>query len=70
MSCSIATIPKSRTGERGKLRLSRNIAAIALATGGRDNGEPGLRGDYGPNYLAAFVIEPDGYRIEAYCLKG
>ena len=42
----------------------------ALATGGRDNGEPGLREDYGPNYFAAFVIDPDGYRIEAYCPKG
>jgi hypothetical protein len=42
----------------------------ALATGGRDNGEPGLRENYGPYYFAAFVIDPDGYRIEAYCLKG
>jgi len=38
----------------------------ALATGGRDNGKPGLREDYGPNYFAAFVVDPDGYRIEAY----
>ena len=39
----------------------------ALATGGRDNGKPGLRKDYGPNYFAAFVVDPDGYRLEAYC---
>lgn len=39
----------------------------ALAQGGRDNGAPGLRDDYGPNYFAAFVIDPDGYRLEAYC---
>lgn len=39
----------------------------ALATGGRDNGKPGLRADYGDNYYAAFVIDPDGYRLEAYC---
>jgi catechol 2,3-dioxygenase-like lactoylglutathione lyase family enzyme len=39
----------------------------ALAMGGRDNGEPGLREDYGPNYFAAFVVDPDGYRLEAYC---
>jgi hypothetical protein len=38
----------------------------ALATGGCENGKPGLRKDYGPNYFAAFVIDPDGYRIEAY----
>jgi catechol 2,3-dioxygenase-like lactoylglutathione lyase family enzyme len=39
----------------------------ALAAGGRDNGKPGLRRDYGDNYYAAFVIDPDGYRLEAYC---
>jgi len=37
----------------------------ALRHGGRDNGEPGLRLRYGPNYYAAFVIDPDGYNIEA-----
>jgi catechol 2,3-dioxygenase-like lactoylglutathione lyase family enzyme len=39
----------------------------ALAAGGRDNGEPGVRRDYGDNYYAAFVLDPDGYRLEAYC---
>ncbi len=39
----------------------------AIRHGGRDNGKPGLRADYGANYYAAFVIDPDGYRIEAYC---
>jgi catechol 2,3-dioxygenase-like lactoylglutathione lyase family enzyme len=37
----------------------------ALAQGGQDNGAPGLRPHYGPDYFAAFVIDPDGYRIEA-----
>ncbi|MGE0241420.1 MAG: VOC family protein [Parvibaculaceae bacterium] len=41
----------------------------ALATGGRDNGRPGLRADYGSDYYAAFVTDPDGYRLEAYCSK-
>ncbi len=41
--------------------------AGALKAGGRDNGGPGLRADYGPNYYAAFAVDPDGYRIEAYC---
>ena len=41
--------------------------AAALGAGGRDNGRPGIRADYGPNYYAAFVVDPDGYRIEAYC---
>ena len=37
----------------------------ALSHGGRDYGAPGLRPDYGANYYAAFVIDPDGYHIEA-----
>jgi catechol 2,3-dioxygenase-like lactoylglutathione lyase family enzyme len=41
--------------------------AAALAAGGTDNGKPGLRPDYGASYYAAFVVDPDGYRIEAYC---
>jgi catechol 2,3-dioxygenase-like lactoylglutathione lyase family enzyme len=41
----------------------------ALASGGHDNGKPGLRGDYAPNYYAAFAVDPDGYRLEAYCGK-
>jgi len=41
--------------------------AAALVAGGRDNGKPGLRADYGPGYYAAFVVDPDGYRIEAHC---
>jgi len=41
--------------------------AAALRTGGRDNGKPGLRTNYGPDYYAAFVVDPDGYRLEAYC---
>jgi catechol 2,3-dioxygenase-like lactoylglutathione lyase family enzyme len=39
--------------------------ASALAQGGKDNGSPGLRPDYGPNYYAAFLIDPDGHHIEA-----
>jgi catechol 2,3-dioxygenase-like lactoylglutathione lyase family enzyme len=41
--------------------------AKALAAGGRDNGGPGVRNEYRPDYYAAFVIDPDGYRLEAYC---
>lgn len=41
--------------------------AAALMSGGGDNGKPGLRKDYGPDYYAAFAVDPDGYRIEAYC---
>lgn len=37
----------------------------ALRHGGTDYGEPGLRPHYGPQYYAAFVLDPDGYRLEA-----
>ena len=37
----------------------------ALLHGGRDNGGPGPRPEYGPNYFAAFVLDPDGHRLEA-----
>jgi catechol 2,3-dioxygenase-like lactoylglutathione lyase family enzyme len=43
--------------------------AAALKNGGTDNGKPGVRADYSPKYYAAFVVDPDGYRIEAYCGK-
>jgi len=39
----------------------------ALAVGGVDNGAPGLRPDYGESYYAAFVIDPEGHRLEAVC---
>ena len=39
----------------------------ALAAGGRDNGAPGLRPHYHPNYYGAFVLDPDGNNIEAVC---
>lgn len=48
----------------------KSVAAFhagALSAGGKDNGQPGLRADYGANYYAGFVVDPDGYRLEAYC---
>ncbi|HSW23009.1 MAG TPA: VOC family protein [Burkholderiaceae bacterium] len=41
--------------------------AQGLAAGGRDNGGPGLRNDYGANYYAAFLLDPDGHNVEAVC---
>lgn len=41
--------------------------AAALACGGADSGPPGLRPHYGPTYYAAFVVDPDGYKLEAVC---
>lgn len=43
--------------------------AAAIAAGGRDNGAPGLRPHYHPNYYGAFVLDPDGHNIEAVCHK-
>jgi len=37
----------------------------ALAHGGTDNGGSGFNPEYGPDYYAAFVFDPDGYRMEA-----
>jgi catechol 2,3-dioxygenase-like lactoylglutathione lyase family enzyme len=39
----------------------------AIAAGGHDNGKPGLRPHYHPNYYGAFVLDPDGHNIEAVC---
>jgi len=39
----------------------------ALAAGGRDNGQPGLRPHYHKDYYGAFVLDPDGHNIEAVC---
>ncbi len=39
----------------------------AMAAGGRDNGKPGLRPQYHPDYYGAFVLDPDGNNIEAVC---
>ncbi len=41
--------------------------AAALAAGGRDNGPPGIRAHYHPNYYGAFVFDLDGHNIEAVC---
>jgi catechol 2,3-dioxygenase-like lactoylglutathione lyase family enzyme len=41
--------------------------AAALVSGGRGNGDPGLRPQYHRDYFAAFVLDPDGHRIEAVC---
>jgi catechol 2,3-dioxygenase-like lactoylglutathione lyase family enzyme len=67
-------------GSEGKLDKPLHIAIVAadratvdafyrgaLAAGGRDNGSPGVRPQYHPNYYGAFVLDPDGHNIEAVC---
>jgi len=67
-------------GGEGKLEKPVHVAILAkdrasvdafhraaLAAGGKDNGKPGLRPHYHPNYYAAFALDPDGHNIEAVC---
>lgn len=61
-----------RVGEGTHIAFAANSRAevdafykAALAAGGRDNGAPGLRPLYHPNYYGAFVLDPDGLNIEA-----
>ena len=42
----------------------------ALAAGAKDNGAPGIRAHYHPNYYGAFVIDPNGVNLEAVCHTG
>lgn len=39
----------------------------AMENGAKDNGPPGIRAHYHPNYYGAFVIDPDGHNLEAVC---
>ena len=43
----------------------RRFHEAGLAAGGKDNGGPGIREQYAPDYYAAFVLDPDGHNIEA-----
>ncbi len=61
---------------KGKLHIALSVDtrelvdkfhSAALAAGGSDNGEPGLRPHYHPDYYGAFVLDPDGHNIEAVC---
>jgi catechol 2,3-dioxygenase-like lactoylglutathione lyase family enzyme len=67
-------------GGEGKIEKPLHVAIVAesraavdafykaaLAAGARDNGAPGLRAHYHPNYYGAFVLDPDGHNIEAVC---
>ena len=53
-----------RTDSRERVRA---FHTAALAGGGRDNGAPGVRAHYHPDYYGAFVFDPDGNNIEAVC---
>jgi catechol 2,3-dioxygenase-like lactoylglutathione lyase family enzyme len=68
LSQDIPNIPGFHIAFSAKTRDAvHNFHTAALATGGKDNGAPGLRPDYGDNYFAAYVLDPEGHRIEAVC---
>ena len=65
---------KERVGEGTHVAFSAPDRATvdrfyqsAIAAGGKDNGGPGMRPHYHPNYYGAFVLDPDGINIEAVC---
>ena len=63
-------VTRTHVAFRSRDRASVNkFHAAALTAGGKDNGEPGLRADYGPTYYAAFVLDPDGNNVELVCLE-
>jgi len=53
-----------RAPDRASVRAFHGAALVA---GGHDDGGPGVRTEYHPDYYAAFVVDPDGHRIEAVC---
>ena len=50
-------------------RAVRAFHAAGLAHGGSDNGAPGIREIYHPEYYAAFITDPEGHNIEAVCFE-
>ena len=65
----------SPTGPVHLAFYARDRAAVGdfhvfgMSAGGRDNGPPGLRPHYHPDYYAAYVLDPDGNNVEAVCHK-
>jgi predicted lactoylglutathione lyase len=53
-----------RTKSRADVRA---FYEAAIAAGGKDNGPPGVRAIYHPDFYGAFVLDPDGHNIEAVC---
>ena len=69
-----AILPAADTTPAARFHLAFSAAsrdavdrfhAAAVAAGGNDDGAPGIRMTYNPGYYAAFIVDPDGYRVEA-----
>ena len=62
------TSPHTHVAIRAETRAQVDaFHAAAIAAGGKDNGGPGVREIYHPDYYGAFVLDPDGHNIEAVC---
>jgi catechol 2,3-dioxygenase-like lactoylglutathione lyase family enzyme len=69
-----APAPRSPDGQHvafaaGSRAMVDAFYAAAMSAGGADNGPPGIRAHYHPNYYACFVLDPDGHHIEAVCRR-
>jgi catechol 2,3-dioxygenase-like lactoylglutathione lyase family enzyme len=67
-----AVIPSPRFHLAFKAKSRAAVDAFyqgAIDHGGEDEGKPGIRHHYHPNYYAAYVFDPDGYKLEAVCHK-
>ena len=61
---------KTHVAFRAKSREAvKAFHKAALKAGGKDNGKPGLRKEYSPDYYAAFVFDLEGNNIEAVCFN-
>jgi catechol 2,3-dioxygenase-like lactoylglutathione lyase family enzyme len=56
-----------RAGHRSTVH---EFYAAGLANGGQDEGAPGIRAEYDPNYYAAFLRDPEGNKIEFVTFAG
>jgi predicted lactoylglutathione lyase len=60
--------PRTHVAFRAATRLEVDtFHRAAIEAGGVDHGAPGLRPDYHEHYYGAFVLDPDGYNVEAVC---
>lgn len=66
ITAGIPYVPRTHIAFRARSQAEvEAFHQAALQSGGRDNGLPGLRPQYGDGYYAAYVLDPDGYNIEA-----
>jgi catechol 2,3-dioxygenase-like lactoylglutathione lyase family enzyme len=67
LSSQAAPDPRRHTCFRAQTRQAvDDFYAAGIAAGGTDAGAPGLR-NYHPHYYAAFLLDPDGNKLEAVC---